>query len=57
MRADARNDADDPKLTSSEGEARDLSELVRGGYRLTEIKPVDQFRYAAHVEIVARLEK
>jgi 23S rRNA (uracil1939-C5)-methyltransferase len=36
---------------------RDLSELVRGGYRLTEITPVDQFRYAAHVEIVARLEK
>jgi len=24
---------------------------------LTEITPVDQFRYAAHVEIVARLEK
>ncbi len=37
--------------------ARDLSELVRGGYRPTEITPVDQFRYAAHVEIVARLEK
>ena len=37
--------------------ARDLSELVRGGYRLIEITPVDQFRYAAHVEIVARLEK
>jgi 23S rRNA (uracil1939-C5)-methyltransferase len=37
--------------------ARDLSELVRGGYRLIEITPVDQFRYAAHIEIVARLEK
>ncbi len=37
--------------------ARDARELVRGGYRLTEITPVDQFRYAAHVEIVARLEK
>ncbi|MGA3308514.1 MAG: RNA methyltransferase [Xanthobacteraceae bacterium] len=36
--------------------ARDASELVRGGYRLTEVTPVDQFRYAAHVEIVARLE-
>ncbi len=37
--------------------ARDLSELVRGGYRLIEITPIDQFRYAAHVEIVARLER
>jgi 23S rRNA (uracil1939-C5)-methyltransferase len=37
--------------------ARDMRELVRGGYRITEITPVDQFRYAAHVEIVARLEK
>ena len=37
--------------------ARDLGALVRGGYRLIEVTPVDQFRYAAHVEIVARLEK
>jgi 23S rRNA (uracil1939-C5)-methyltransferase len=37
--------------------ARDVGELLRGGYRLGEITPVDQFRYAAHVEIVARLEK
>jgi 23S rRNA (uracil1939-C5)-methyltransferase len=37
--------------------ARDIAELVRGGYRLGEVTPVDQFRYAAHVEIVARLEK
>jgi 23S rRNA (uracil1939-C5)-methyltransferase len=37
--------------------ARDASELVRGGYRLLEVAPVDQFRYAAHVEIVARFEK
>ncbi len=37
--------------------ARDASELVRGSYRLTEITPVDQFRYAAHVEMVARLER
>ncbi len=37
--------------------ARDLRELVRGGYRIGEITPVDQFRYAAHIEIVARLEK
>jgi 23S rRNA (uracil1939-C5)-methyltransferase len=37
--------------------ARDVRELTRGGSRLTEVTPVDQFRYAAHVEIVARLEK
>jgi 23S rRNA (uracil1939-C5)-methyltransferase len=37
--------------------ARDASELVRGGYRLTAVTPVDQFRYAAHVEIVARFAK
>ena len=37
--------------------ARDARELLRGGYRLTEVTPVDQFRYAAHVEIVARLER
>jgi 23S rRNA (uracil1939-C5)-methyltransferase len=37
--------------------ARDASELVRGGYRLTSVTPVDQFRYAAHVEIVARFAK
>jgi 23S rRNA (uracil1939-C5)-methyltransferase len=37
--------------------ARDVRELTRGGYRLSDVTPVDQFRYAAHVEIVARLEK
>jgi 23S rRNA (uracil1939-C5)-methyltransferase len=37
--------------------ARDAATLVRGGYRLAEVTPVDQFRYAAHVEIVARLER
>jgi 23S rRNA (uracil1939-C5)-methyltransferase len=37
--------------------ARDIRELTRAGYRLGEITPVDQFRYSAHVEIVARLEK
>jgi 23S rRNA (uracil1939-C5)-methyltransferase len=37
--------------------ARDMHELVAGGYRLVEVTPVDQFRYAAHVEIVARLNK
>jgi 23S rRNA (uracil1939-C5)-methyltransferase len=37
--------------------ARDAAELRRGGYRLADVTPVDQFRYSAHVEIVARLEK
>jgi 23S rRNA (uracil1939-C5)-methyltransferase len=37
--------------------ARDAAELLRGGYRLTDVTPVDQFRYSAHVELVARLER
>jgi 23S rRNA (uracil1939-C5)-methyltransferase len=35
--------------------ARDARILIEGGYRLTAVTPVDQFRYSAHVEIVARL--
>jgi 23S rRNA (uracil1939-C5)-methyltransferase len=35
--------------------ARDVKILIDGGYRLTAVTPVDQFRYSAHVEIVARL--
>jgi 23S rRNA (uracil1939-C5)-methyltransferase len=35
--------------------ARDVRHLVDGGYRLEAVTPVDQFRYSAHVEIVARL--
>ena len=37
--------------------ARDARVLVDGGYRLTAVTPVDQFRYSAHVEIVARFER
>ena len=37
--------------------ARDARLLVDGGYRLTAVRPVDQFRYSAHVEIVARFER
>ena len=35
--------------------ARDVKILLDGGYRLTAVTPVDQFRYSTHVEIVARL--
>ncbi len=37
--------------------ARDTKILIDGGYRLTAVTPVDQFRYSAHVEIVARLAR
>jgi 23S rRNA (uracil1939-C5)-methyltransferase len=37
--------------------ARDARLLRDGGYRLTGVTPVDQFRYSAHVELVARFEK
>jgi 23S rRNA (uracil1939-C5)-methyltransferase len=37
--------------------ARDARILIDGGYRIGEVTPVDQFRYAAHVEIVARFAR
>jgi 23S rRNA (uracil1939-C5)-methyltransferase len=37
--------------------ARDAVVLLGGGYRLTQVTPVDQFRHAAHVELVAKFEK
>ena len=37
--------------------ARDARVLVDGGYRLVEVTPVDQFRYAAHVEIVGLFQR
>jgi len=37
--------------------ARDAKILVDGGYRLAAVVPIDQFRYSAHVEIAARLER
>jgi 23S rRNA (uracil1939-C5)-methyltransferase len=37
--------------------ARDAKILFEGGYRLGEVTPVDQFRYSAHVEVVARLAR
>jgi 23S rRNA (uracil1939-C5)-methyltransferase len=37
--------------------ARDARILVDGGYRMVAVTPVDQFRYSAHVELVARFER
>jgi len=37
--------------------ARDAKILVDGGYRIGAVTPVDQFRYSAHVEIVARFTR
>jgi 23S rRNA (uracil1939-C5)-methyltransferase len=37
--------------------ARDASILIEGGYRIGEVIPVDQFRYSAHVEVVARFAR
>jgi len=37
--------------------ARDARILVDGGYTLAAVTPVDQFRYSAHVEIVALLRR
>jgi 23S rRNA (uracil1939-C5)-methyltransferase len=37
--------------------ARDMRQLLDGGYRLLSVIPVDQFRYSAHVEIVAHLQR
>jgi 23S rRNA (uracil1939-C5)-methyltransferase len=34
--------------------ARDARILVDGGYRLTKVTPVDQFRYSPHIEIGAK---
>ncbi len=37
--------------------ARDAGELVRGGYRLQWVQPVDMFPHTPHIEAVARLER
>ena len=37
--------------------ARDVRILADGGYRLTSVTPIDQFRHSAHVEIVAKLTR
>lgn len=33
--------------------ARDAAELIKGGYTLNWVQPVDQFRWSAHVELAA----
>jgi 23S rRNA (uracil1939-C5)-methyltransferase len=37
--------------------ARDAGELVRSGYRLRWVQPVDMFPHTPHIEAVARLDK
>jgi 23S rRNA (uracil1939-C5)-methyltransferase len=37
--------------------ARDARILIDGGYRLGTVTPIDQFRYSAHVELVARFTR
>ena len=37
--------------------ARDAKILLAGGYQLKQVTPVDQFRYAAHVELVAHFTR
>jgi 23S rRNA (uracil1939-C5)-methyltransferase len=37
--------------------ARDLSVLVRGGYRCTNLQPIDVFPQTFHLESVALLER
>ena len=37
--------------------ARDAAILCAGGYEISAIEPVDQFRHTPHVEIVARFER
>ena len=37
--------------------ARDVGELVRSGYRLEWVQPVDMFPHTPHIEAVARLER
>ena len=36
---------------------RSVGELVRGGYRLRWVQPIDMFPHTPHIEAVARLDK
>jgi 23S rRNA (uracil1939-C5)-methyltransferase len=37
--------------------ARDLEILIKGGYRVVSVTPIDQFLWSSHVEVVALLER
>lgn len=37
--------------------ARDLEVLIKGGYRVISVTPIDQFLWSSHVEVVALLER
>jgi 23S rRNA (uracil1939-C5)-methyltransferase len=37
--------------------ARDAARLGAGGYRIERVKPVGQFRWSTHVELVATLKR
>ena len=36
---------------------RDAEILIKGGYRLLSVTPIDQFKHSAHIEIVGIFEK
>jgi len=37
--------------------ARDAQILIRGGYKIGRLEPIDQFKYSPHVELVARFAR
>jgi 23S rRNA (uracil1939-C5)-methyltransferase len=37
--------------------ARDAKTLLAGGFRIDTVTPVDQFRFSAHVELVAAFHR
>jgi len=37
--------------------ARDLSDLVQGGYRIEAVQPIDMFPHTPHIEVVAWLDR
>ncbi|MDF1608603.1 class I SAM-dependent RNA methyltransferase [Hoeflea sp. YIM 152468] len=37
--------------------ARDLEILIKGGYKILSVTPIDQFLWSSHVEVVALLER
>jgi len=37
--------------------ARDAQILIRSGYKIGPVEPIDQFKYSPHVELVARFTR